>query len=250
MRNVSRVSRLGSLVLVVTLAACSQLTGSDNGTTFRRLDTPNFVFLYTNSDVATIDTFVADMEAKLVRLRGVYRVDSMAVLTVVLYPDRRSFQNANNSSSWVTGVTRGTTRMEIVSPFGPNQVFDLWPDTRAEHMLAHLVQLAVNPEVANNPRWLWESLALYESGQKTPANIVEFFAPDAEPALSQLNGGFGTPIIDVGFYLGEFLNVTFGPEVVIALIEAEGNLETIGLTGEQFIAQFVAFVRARYGLPS
>jgi hypothetical protein len=175
----------------------------------------------------------------------------MSVLTVVLYPDRRSFQDANSSASWVTGVTRGRTRMEIVSPYAPNQVFDLWPDTRAEHMLAHLVTLAINPQFGNNPRWLWESLALYESGQKTAVEIIPFFQPDAEPALSQLNGGgLNTPVLDVGYYLGEFMTLTLGPDVIIELIESGGNLQTtLGLTGNQFIAQFVAFVRARYGLP-
>ena len=140
--------------------------------------------------------------------------------------------------------------MEIVSPYGPNQVFDLWPDTRAEHMLTHLVQLAVNPSIGNNPRWLWESIALYESGQKTAVHAVPFFFPDAEPELDDLNGGFGTPILDVGYYLGEFMDVTFGRDAIIELLESEGDLQaTLGMTDEAFIAQFVAFVRTRYNLP-
>jgi hypothetical protein len=168
-----------------------------------------------------------------------------------VFPDKRSFQDDNQSANWVTGLTSGNDRMEIVSPFAPNQVFDIWVDTRVEHMLTHLVTRAVNDDVGDIPRWLWESIALYESGEKTPARAIPFFAPDAEPELDQLNGSFGTPILEVGYYLGEFLVTTYGPDVFVDLLESDGDLETtLGLTDEEFIAQFVASVRTKYGLPS
>ena len=247
-----KISSWTPLALAAVIS-CSPLTNSDDdsGLTFRQIETPDFVFLYTRSDSATMDEFIADMNAKLARLEAAYKVDSTPQFTVVLYPSSGTFQDANDQSWWVTGITRGLTRMEIVSPFAPNQVFDMWPDTRAEHMLAHLVARVVNPAIANSPRWLWEGLALYESGQKTAVHTVEFFKPDAQPALSQLNGGVGTPIMDVGYYLGEFLEATWGRDGIIELIEADGNLDTaFGLTGQAFIAQFVAFVRTKYGLPS
>ena len=33
------------------------------------------------------------------------------------------------------------------------------------HEFAHCASMRVNPAIANNPRWLWETVALYEAGQ-------------------------------------------------------------------------------------
>lgn len=249
---VSRIARFAVFPFVAILAMCSPVSdpGDDNDLEFLQKTTPSFVFLYTKADNATIDALAADMEAKIARLKTKLMVATLPAITVVLYPTRASFQEANNTDFWVPAVTRGAARIEMISPDAPNQVFELWADTRAEHMLAHIVSLGVNGDVGNNPRWLWESLALYESGQKTAAESVDFFKPDAEPALNQLNGGYRTPVFDVGYYLGEFLETTYGVDTIIELLEAEGDIaEVLGLTGEQFITQFVTFVRQKYGLP-
>ena len=37
----------------------------------------------------------------------------------------------------------------------------------AVHEFAHIVSLFVVPNFANNPRWLWESVAINESGGRT-----------------------------------------------------------------------------------
>ena len=39
------------------------------------------------------------------------------------------------------------------------------------HEFAHCVSLQVNPRIANNPRWLWESVAIYESRQSVDLRI-------------------------------------------------------------------------------
>jgi hypothetical protein len=249
---ISRIRRLGVVLSIGLLATCSPVTGSDNDNNLEFLEksTENFVFVYTRSDSPTIDALAASMEAQLARLMTKLQVDSLPTITVVLYPSRATFQEANNTDFWVPAVSR-RTRIEMISPNAPNQVFELWPDTRAEHMLTHIVSYGVNDDSGNNPRWLWESLALYESGQKTAASAIEFFKPGAQPALSQLNGGYRTPIFDVGYYLGEFLETRWGVQGIIDLIEEEGDLPAVlGLTGQQFIDQFVAFVRQKYGLPS
>jgi hypothetical protein len=246
----SRHFRLALLSLICAVASCSPLSNPDDDSPdFRQKTTSHFLFLYTSSDDATIDALADDMEAMLARLKAKFQVDTTSQITVVLFPNRATFNDANNSEFWVTAVTRGRSRIEMVSPDAPNQVFDLWPDTRAEHMLTHIVSLRVNASSGNNPRWLWESIALYESGQKASIGNVDFFAPDGEPSLSQLNGGYGTPIFDVGWYLGEYLETTYGTQVFIDLLEAEGNVaETLGISGDQLIADFVAFVRQKYEL--
>lgn len=251
--DVRSLGRIAAIVLGSIVAACSPLSDTidSSGVEFKSHQTAHFDILYSDVDNETVDSLGADMEEKLARLMGVLKVDTMPQITAVLYPDRYSFARANNTDYWVTGITRGRTRMEMVSPDGPNQVFDLWPDTRAEHLIAHLVSLGVNPSAGNNPRWLWESIALYESRQFIHPRAYSFFAPGETHTLSELNGGYGTPILDVGYFLGEFIVDQWGTQGFIDLLKAGGNIpDALGIDGTQFMAQFIAHVREKYNLPS
>jgi hypothetical protein len=238
--------------LIISAATCTDSTGTSQNGGFRELRTPTFAFFHTNADTAQIDEFSSFMDTRLAQLMALYGVESMPVINVFLYPTRASFIDANPTvQSYVTGFVRGNSRIEIVSPFAENQVYDLWPDTRAVHMLTHAVSLDLHPTSANNPRWLWESIALYESNQRSDPRYVEFFAPGAEPALDQLNGNAGSPIFHVGYLLGEFIVETWGAGMFRTLTLAEGNVQSsLGLTPAQFVAQFVSFVRTKYQLPS
>jgi hypothetical protein len=237
--------------LVAIASTCSEPTNAVAGPDFRERRTANFVFHYTPADSAGLPALIALMDAELARNMALLGVDSMPVVTVLLYPDLASFRGNNNYESWVTGFVRGSTRIEMLSPNAPNQVFALWPDTRAAHMVSHVVSLEANDDIANNPRWIWEAFALYQSNQRTDPRGVDFFAPDGDPKLSDLDGGIETPLFKVGYLLGEFIVETWGAPMLATLIRQHGNLATtVGLSEEAFIAEFVAFVRARYGLPA
>ena len=42
------------------------------------------------------------------------------------------------------------------------------------HEFTHLVSLARNPEIPNNPKWLWEAVAIYESNRPPPPQAIHF----------------------------------------------------------------------------
>ena len=70
--------------------------------------------------------------------------------------------------------------------------------------LQHSVTLRVNPAFANNPRWLWESIALYEARQFVDPRGLSFMASGQPPTFDQLSAIEDTRIYDVGHVIAEF----------------------------------------------
>ena len=57
----------------------------------------------------------------------------------------------------------------------------------AVHELCHVASLYVNPGIANNPRWLWESVALYENGELVDPRSLPYMVEGRPPTLAQLD---------------------------------------------------------------
>lgn len=57
----------------------------------------------------------------------------------------------------------------------------------ATHEFCHAVSLYVNPGFANNPRWLWESVALYENREFVDPRSLDYLVRGTPPTLQQLN---------------------------------------------------------------
>ncbi|MBF9018932.1 MULTISPECIES: hypothetical protein [unclassified Oceanispirochaeta] len=78
----------------------------------------------------------------------------------------------------------------------------------ALHEFAHLVSLKINPELDNNPRWLWEAIAIYESNcpRLEPSRFSQL-SVENYPTLSDLNTDFNSSqtIYDIGYTLTEFI---------------------------------------------
>ena len=71
----------------------------------------------------------------------------------------------------------------------------------------------MNPRFANNPRWFWETVALYENGEFVDPRSLDYVVRGAFPTLQQLNvdPNGGTQIYQLGYVLGEFIVVAVGP---------------------------------------
>jgi hypothetical protein len=200
------VVRSAVCALALITFACSDPSGATDDDGFDEFETENFLFFHTPSDVAALPALAAEFDAHRERIMADLGVDSVPQVLVYLYPNRRAFLTAHpNLESWVTGFTEGRRRMHIISPNAPNQVYELWPHSRAAHMLTHLVTLRINRDADDNPRWLWESIALYESNERRDPRGEQFFSPEYSPQLAELNGGIASPLYRVGYLLGEFI---------------------------------------------
>ena len=117
------------------------------------------------------------------------------------------------------------------------------------HELVHAVSLDVNPRFANNPRWLWETVALYENGEFVNPRQLEFLVNGKFPTLQQLNGDVNSdsPIYQIGYLLGKFIVTRYGHPSLVRLIESSGDLQGIlGVSNAEFESAWQSFVRQRY----
>lgn len=120
---------------------------------------------------------------------------------------------------------------------------------RALHEFAHIAGTAFKADFRNNPRWLWEAVALYQAGQFRPPGQLSCITLSSTPELSELNrpGSESTVIYSIGFLLAEFLVDEFGAEGLLALINENGDTQAVlGLSGMDFMRRWHHWLSLRY----
>jgi hypothetical protein len=119
----------------------------------------------------------------------------------------------------------------------------------ATHELTHCVSLYLNPTIANNPRWLWESVALYENGELVDPRTLDYLVAGRPPTLAELDADVTSSrrVYEVGYTIGEFVVARGGQQALVGLIRANGDTGAVlGLSATAFVDDWLAFVRQRY----
>ncbi len=249
-----------AIVLLLVAAGCGSsptsptAPASDGPATFVQHASEHFVFHHTAIDGSSIATTAASLERDYARITAELAVRATPQVHVFLYTTRESLQaavrpTAGELPAFATGLVTGADAIHILSP----RLAAVWSyDNAVEniaHELAHCVSLVINPRITNNPRWLWESVALYEAGQFVDPRSLPYLAGGAVPTLESLNGFDNTRIYDVGYVIAEFIVSRWGREGLIALIATNGNLAAVtGLNATEFVTAWREFLRSRYGV--
>ncbi|WP_262694050.1 gluzincin family metallopeptidase [Kordiimonas aquimaris] len=119
----------------------------------------------------------------------------------------------------------------------------------AVHEFVHAASLNLNPEFGNNPRWLWEAVAIYTANETPHAQTIFLFQNGKCPSLASLNEPFnrGGSIYDVGYYLMEFVASEWNQAAIVDLVKTNGDIEAVlGIDTEAFETQWCSFVRGKY----
>ena len=107
----------------------------------------------------------------------------------------------------------------------------------------------VNPAIANNPRWLWETVALYEAGQIVDPRTLAYMGEGRPPTLADLNRFEALTVYEVGGLVGRFIVETWGRDALRELVRTRGALlAVLGLDETEFMARWFDYARDRYGL--
>ena len=228
------------------LVSCCILSCSNSVNSTDSSEKSHFEFeLYDGLSSSFISDISHELEKNYTRIISDLEVQNMPTVIVKIWADYDNFNEvmrADLGSNHVAGATGYVYNMiEIRILYGSDA-----PLT-AVHEFAHIVTLQVNSSIGNNPRWLWEALALYEAQQFNDPKTLPYMVLGDYPTLYELNDKSNTNIYRVGYILLEYVIETWGKDSVIELIKSNGNIpETLGITFEKFESGWYQFVKEKY----
>jgi len=155
------------------------------------LITTHFTFYYTLLDSANIIAVGDSLEGHYQRITTDLNSGNLPMVHVHFYASYDSLANAvsdvvPNLPSWVIGFATAEDQIHMLSPNDPNHDFQ-YMFTNLVHEFAHCVLLHINSTIGNNPRWLWESVAIFEAGQFVDPHNVPYLVAQDPPTISELN---------------------------------------------------------------
>lgn len=212
-----------------------------------RLETAHFR-LSTDAAPEALLRAVADrLEAELPRYQADLGVPSVRPFEVHVWQDE---------AAWFAEVQRYMGRRVDTTGYvtGPDGIRVLAVEQvarNASHELAHCVSLYVNPRFGNNPRWLWESVALYENGERVDPRTLDYMVAGRPPTLEQLDADVMTSrqVYELGFLIGEFIVDRGGQGALVELVRSSGDTQAVlGRSGAGFEQAWFAWVKQRYAL--
>lgn len=220
--------------------------GAQPETLTLRLETAHFRVWADRAAAATLSEIADRLEAELPRVSTDFGVTAMPLTTVEVWTDRESFYLDMQASigrrvDGATGYVVGATNVTILQ--GVNDA------ARAAHEQVHCVSLRLNSTIGNNPRWLWETVALYENGDFVDPRTLAYLRAGNYPTLAQLSGDYSATvqIYEVGYLLGEFVVASWGKDGLARLIQTNGDLPRVcGVTAQEFEQRWASFVREKY----
>ncbi|MGQ8364557.1 hypothetical protein [Glaciecola sp. 1036] len=193
----------------------------------------------------TIQQVSSIVEANNERILTRYEIQNMPQVTIKIWQDRHSFEASyGDNAQFVQGY--------VVPKDWEARFFNGRPDIGlgVVHEYTHLVTLAINSQFNNNPRWLWEAIAIFES-ERPPVpkiNTLKCLAEDVFPTLQNLEE-HPFNIYKLGYYITDFILSTWDKQKLIELVKTNANLEAVlDVTTAEFESMWIDFLRHRYGM--
>ena len=188
MGSISRARAIG--VFLAAGVATARCGGSPNAPTAAasealelRLTTAHFRLFADRASSATVQSAANALEGQYARVLNDLNVSALGPITVKIWQDDvsyyatldRFFGVHYQASGYVTG--KDELRVLAVPQLDVNVV----------HEFCHAVSLSVSSTFGNNPRWLWETVALYENGEIVQPRTLDYFVRGVYPTLADLN---------------------------------------------------------------
>jgi len=234
------------IVAFFFFSSCKKSTQPDEPSDGKRFD---FV-LYDGLTLSNTPDISKAFEDNYERILDDLQVENMPSVTIKIWADYDNFLDAMGADIGVryTGATGYVFGMQEIRLYHTTRIL-----SAVVHEFAHLVSMQVNSRIANNPRWLWEAVAVYEAQQFVDPKTLSYMVSGDYPTLSDLSTDFNSNaqniynIYKVGYVLLEYIIQSWGAEAVIDLIKNNGNIpQVLQVTVQEFEAGWYRFVEEHY----
>lgn len=232
------------LSIFVCIISCTSL-----GNTERIYETRHFKISYTKIDDANIKEIADSLENSYSKITSHLNSGNLPTVNVHFYENIADLTKVfPDFPTWAVGQATSLTEIHMISPNNPQQDYhNMIRNTK--HEFVHCVSIKINSTIANNPRWLWESVALYEANFPWDPHMLTYLVSQEPPSLKELNDFSNPKIYEVGYFIGQFIVETYGAKTLKSLIQNNGNLKaTLNLDDEEFTKQWFSFIKKKYGI--
>jgi hypothetical protein len=208
-------------------------------------ESEHFEFYYDEGINATnIRPIREALEDNYIKITTHFETFGMPKIRIALWSQRKEFdESMNNQYPFAAGYVNGREEVRMFYTGSPSEI------SGAVHEFTHIVTMFVAEDFANNPRWLWEATAQYESNSFVDPKTLSYVVDGNYPSLQELSNeqGGNQRIYPLGYVLGEFIVEAFGYEGLRSLIKNHGNIKkTFSITEAEFESQWHAFVNEKY----
>ena len=155
-----------------------------------RRSTAHFKFWYSKTDMNSIDSLAASLEKSYNKILSDFKIKTLPSTRVKIYPDIKAFHlsiNSPDAPAEVLATAYGKGEFRMVSPTKWGSENNMLMQY-ISHEFIHCVHLNIDYS-PNNPRWLWEGIAMYKSGWFINPGEFDIIKNKNFPALSELNNG-------------------------------------------------------------
>lgn len=234
------------LIFIVFFLSCSKENVVDQKPTENTNEHFEFI-LYDGLNENIIPNISKKLEDNLPRVLDDLGVSNISKIKVKIWQDETNYLNAQQKDLGVkypgsTGYVYGIAEVRILNRGNASLT--------VLHEVCHVISMYVNSSIPNNPRWLWEAVALYESQDFTHPKNISYLVQGNFPTLAELSSDFNSgnqKIYQVGYLLSEFIINTWGKPGYISIIKSNGNIQsTFGITNKQFEEDWKVFVTDKY----
>jgi len=243
--------RLGCLIflaLSLPMSLSCQSTPSEPELFPRTIEADEFVFsAYEGVTDAYVSAILVALTENSDRIKEHLRITNMPRIRVSIWSQTRMNDWDNAMRAAIGQVYPGATGY-TPAPDRICLLFNAASPTESVHEYAHLVSMQVNPTIPNNPRWLWEAVAIYEAGVGPDLSTWSdgALAFPGFQALNQYNSAL--PYL-WGFHIALAIIQRWGDDGFLELIHANGDIQgTFGITDAEFGEYVEGFVRSLAGL--
>jgi hypothetical protein len=217
---------------------------ADSLLTLKR-STRHFRFFYSKIDSVSINLIASKLENSYNKILADLKVKEIPVVAVRIYPDLKRFHqgiNFPNAPDNILATAFGKDDIRMVSPNSAD-VDSLMLMNGLTHEFTHCIHLNIDYS-PNNPRWLWEGLAMFESDWFFDPQEIDFIKNKNFPPLATLGNGMEYML---GYVIIEAIKDIWGFDTVINLVKKRGNVQAVlNLDNKQFEEKIFQHIYKKY----